>query len=136
MSRSLLRLYPAAYRASCGQEILDVHRELTTDLPRAARLRADAELVAHALRVRLGLDSASPGGQFAALAAPFALAVALAHSGIQLMSWYAGMALSPGPTWRHVASTSGLDALNLLFLAAVCAGAFVALAWRWLPGAV
>jgi hypothetical protein len=72
MTDPLLRLYPAAYRAAYGREILDVHREMTMDLPRVARLRADADLVAHALRVRSGLDSASPGGRFFALTAPFA----------------------------------------------------------------
>jgi hypothetical protein len=55
VSDPLVRLYPAAYRAAYGQEIIDVHREMTADMPRPARLRADADLAAHALRVRLGL---------------------------------------------------------------------------------
>lgn len=76
MTDPLLRLYPAAYRAAYGQEIVDVHREMTADMPRAARLRADADLATHAVRVRLGLDSASRAGRFFALAAPFALAAA------------------------------------------------------------
>jgi hypothetical protein len=93
---SLLRLYPGGYRTAHGQEILDVHRELTMDLSWPARLRADADLIAHALRVRVGLDSASSGGRFFALATPFALAVTSAYAAIQLMRWYAGIALSPG----------------------------------------
>lgn len=105
MSDNLLRLYPAGYRDAHGREILDVHREMTMDLPLAARLRADADLIAHALRVRLGLDSASPGGRFFALTTPIALAVAAAYGGIQLMRWYAGVAISPGSTWSHVATT-------------------------------
>ncbi|NEA31456.1 hypothetical protein [Streptomyces sp. SID13031] len=136
MSDPLLRLYPPAYRAAYGHEILDVHREMTMDLPRAARLRADADLVAHALRVRLGLDSASPGGSFFALAAPFALAVAAAYSGIQLMSWYAGVALSPGSTWSHLATMDGPQTLNMLFLAMACVGAIAALLKRWTLGAI
>ncbi|WP_020389797.1 hypothetical protein [Kribbella catacumbae] len=136
MSPALLRLYPAAYRAAYGREILDVHREMTIGLPRAARLRADADLVAHALRVRLGLDSASPGGRFFALAAPFALGVAAAYSGIHLMKWYAGVAISPGSTWSHLATTDGRQGLNVLFLVLACAGAIVALLGRWTPGVV
>lgn len=136
MSHPVLRLYPAAYRAAYGHEILDVHREMTTGLPRTARLRADADLVAHALRVRLGLDSASPGGRFFALAAPFALAVAAAYSGIHLMGWYAGVAISPGSTWSHIATTDGPRALYVLSLAMMCAGAIVALIGRWMSGAV
>ncbi|MFE0043876.1 permease [Streptomyces albireticuli] len=49
----VLRLYPAGYRSVCGEESGDVHREMVADMPRAARLRADADLAAHALRVRL-----------------------------------------------------------------------------------
>jgi hypothetical protein len=136
MSHPLLRLYPATYRAAYGREILDVHREMTMDLPRAARLRADADLVAHALRVRLGIDSASSGGRFFALTAPFALAVAAAYCGIHLMSWDAGVAISPGSTWSHLATTPGPQALNVLFLAMVCIGAIVALPRWWMAGAI
>lgn len=134
MTDPLLRLYPAAYRAAYGHEILDVHRELTMDLPRLARLRADADLVAHALRVRLGLDSASAAGGFFASAAPFALAVAAAYCGIQLMRWYAGVALSPGSTWSHLAVMDGPQVLNVLFPAMACVGAVTALLRRGTPG--
>ncbi|WP_433005215.1 hypothetical protein [Kribbella sp. CA-294648] len=130
----LLRIYPAAYRAAYGEEILDVHRELTLDLPRTARLRADADLLAHALRVRLGLDSASPGGRFFALAAPLALGVTAAYGGIQLMSWYAGVAISPGSTWSHLATTDGPQALQVLSLALMCVGAITALLKRTTAG--
>jgi hypothetical protein len=136
MSDPLLRLYPAGYRAAYGREILDVHREMTMDLPRMARLRADADLIAHALRVRLGLDSASPGGRFFAITAPFALAVAAAYGGIQLMRWYAGIAISPGSSWSHLATVDGPQALNLLLLALLPVGAILALTRRWMPGRI
>ncbi|MEU4392167.1 hypothetical protein [Kribbella sp. NPDC023855] len=131
----LLRIYPAAHRAAYGEEILDVHREMTLDLSRPARLRADADLLAHALRVRLGLDSASPGGRFFALAAPLALGVTAAYGGIQLRSWYAGVAISPGSTWSHLATTDGRQALQVLFLTSMCLGAIIALLGRRSTGA-
>ncbi|WP_328324816.1 hypothetical protein OHA70_34245 [Kribbella sp. NBC_00382] len=136
MSDNLLRLYPAGYRDAHGREILDVHREMTMDLPLAARLRADADLIAHALRVRLGLDSASPGGRFFALTTPIALAVAAAYGGIQLMRWYAGVAISPGSTWSHVATTDAPQALNLLLLTLIPLGAILTLTHRWPPGRI
>ncbi|WP_328988518.1 hypothetical protein OG394_20070 [Kribbella sp. NBC_01245] len=135
MRESLLQLYPAAYRTAHGQEIVDVHRELTEGLPRAARLRADADLVAHALRVRLRLDSASPAGRLFVLAAPFALAVGAVNSGIHLMTWYTGIALSPGSVWSHLSTTDGMWALHVLLLAMVCVGAIIALSGRWALGA-
>ncbi|MEV8372292.1 hypothetical protein AB0P21_06115 [Kribbella sp. NPDC056861] len=136
MTDPLLRLYPPGYRAAHGVEILEVHRELTMDLPRVARLRADADLVAHALRVRLGLDSASAAGRFFALAAPFALGVAAAYGGIHLMKWYAGVALSPGSTWSHLAAMDVAGALNVVLLGMVSAGAVAALVRWWVPGMV
>ncbi len=134
MSDPLLRLYPAGYRAAYGREILDVHREMTEGLSRIARLRADADLVAHALRVRLGLDSASPGGGFFAIAAPLALGVAAAYSGMQLMRWYAGVAISPGSTWSQLVTTDGREGFIVLCLAMACVGAIVALLGRWVAG--
>lgn len=131
----LVRAYPGDYRAAYGHEIVAVHRELTMDLPRLARFRADTDLLAHALRVRLGLDSASPGGRFFALAAPLALGVTAAYAGIQLMNWYAGVAISPGSTWSHIATTDGLHALRVLFLTSMCLGAIIALLSRWTVGA-
>jgi hypothetical protein len=130
MSDRLLRLYPAGYRAAYGQEILGVHREMTMDLPWTARVRADADLVAHALRVRLGLDPVSTGGRFFALTTPFALAVAAAYGGIRLMNWYAGVAISPGSTWSQVVTIDAREAINVLFLALTCVGAIIALIRR------
>ncbi|WP_157246912.1 hypothetical protein [Nonomuraea typhae] len=135
MSDSLVRLYPAAYRAAYGQEIIDVHREMTADMPWPARLRADADLAAHALRVRLGLDSASPAGRFFALAAPFALAAGAVAGGLHLARWYAGLVLSPAPIWVQLSTMGGAWALYLLFSLLVCVGAVMALTGRWGPGA-
>ncbi|MEW1723107.1 hypothetical protein [Streptomyces sp. NPDC093109] len=127
----LWRLYPPAYRAAHGREIIDVHRELTADLPRAARLRADAELAAHAVRVRLRLDSASPAGRFLALAAPFALAAGAVDAGVRLTGWYATLVRSPAPAWVQLsAGTEGYWALYMLLSALVCVGAVVALTGR------
>ncbi|GAA3584517.1 hypothetical protein [Kribbella ginsengisoli] len=127
-------MYPAGYREAYGREILDVHRDLTMDLPLPARLRADADLIAHALRVRLGLDSASPAGRFIALTTPFSLAVAAAYAGIQLMRWYAGIALSPGSTRSHLATIDIPQALNILQLALITTGAILTLTRRWPAG--
>ncbi|WP_172384685.1 hypothetical protein [Streptomyces sp. MNP-20] len=130
----VLRLYPADYRSTYGEEIVDVHREMTTDLPRAARLRADADLAAHALRVRLRLDSASGGGRFFAVAAPFALAAAAVGNGLVLTRWYAGLVISPAPAWLQLTHMDLAEALHLMCSLAVCVGTIVALAGRWVLG--
>ncbi|MFF1817840.1 hypothetical protein ACFVWG_11130 [Kribbella sp. NPDC058245] len=127
-----MRLYPPSYRAAA--EILDVHREMTVGLPWPARVRADADLLAHALRVRLKLDSASAGGRFFELAAPFALAVAAAYGGICLMGWYAGVAISPGSTWNHLKTLDLALGLNVLFPLLMCIGGIVALLKYWRVG--
>lgn len=111
-----------------------MHREITADLTRPARLRADADLVAHALRVRLGLDSASPAGRFLALAAPFALAAGAVGSGLHLTRWYAELVLSPAPVWVQLSAMDGPWALSLLLSLLVCVGAIIALTGRWVPG--
>lgn len=131
MSDPIVRLYPAAYRAAYGQEIIDVHREMTADMPCPARLRADADLVAHALRVRLGLDSASPAGRVFALAAPFALAAGAVDGGLHLTRWYAGLVLSPAPVWVQLSAMDGAWSLYLLLSLLVCVGAVIALTGRW-----
>ncbi|QDQ09372.1 hypothetical protein [Streptomyces spectabilis] len=134
MNDRMLRLYPAGYRSAYGEEIVDVHREMTADLPRAARLRADADLAAHALRVRLGLDSASRGGRFFAVAAPFTLAATAVSNGLVLTRWYAGLVISPAPAWTQLSHTDLPVALHLMFSLSVCVGAIVALTGRWVLG--
>ncbi|MBZ3900122.1 hypothetical protein [Streptomyces griseiscabiei] len=114
---------------------MDVHREMTADMPCAARLRADADLVAHALRVRLGLDSASPAGRFFALAAPFALAAGAVAGGLHLTRWYAGLVLSPAPVRVQLSAMDAASTLSLLLSLLVCVGAVIALTGRWGTGA-
>ncbi|WP_369216008.1 hypothetical protein [Streptomyces flavofungini] len=134
MNEFLVRLYPAAYRAAHGQEIIDVHREMTADLSRPARLRADADLLAHALRVRSGLDPASPAGRFFALAAPFALAASAVECGLRVTRWYAGLVFPPGPVRAHLLFLDGAECLFMLLSLLVCVGAVIALTGRWRPG--
>ncbi|MCU4745411.1 MULTISPECIES: hypothetical protein [Streptomyces] len=134
MSRGPVRLYPAGYRAVHGPEIAETHRELTAGLSRAARLRADADLAAHALRMRLGLDPASPGGRLFALAAPFALATAAVVAGLELTGWYRTLVLSPTTLRAMVAGTGAAWGLYLLCSLLVCGGAIVALTGRWVAG--
>ncbi|MER5782331.1 hypothetical protein ABT104_11495 [Streptomyces mobaraensis] len=131
----LVRLYPAAYRAAYGQEIVDVHREMTAGMPCVARLRADADLAAHALRVRTRLDSASSAGRLFALAAPFALAAAAVDSGLRLTRWYAGLVLSPAPVRVQLAALDGSWTLYLLLSLLVCVGAVTGLTGRRALGA-
>ncbi|CAM5723550.1 hypothetical protein SHIRM173S_12133 [Streptomyces hirsutus] len=103
-------------------------------MPGPARLRAGADLAAHALRVRLGLDSASSAGRFFALAAPFALAAGAVASGLHLTRWYAGLVLSPAPVWVQLSAMDGARSLYMLLSLLVCVGAVTALTGRWGPG--
>ncbi|GLF96854.1 hypothetical protein [Streptomyces yaizuensis] len=135
MNDRLLRLYPSAYRASYGQEIADTHRELTAGAPRAVRLRADADLAAHALRVRFGLDAAAPAGRLFALAAPLALAVGAVVCGLRLARWYITLIISPTPAPIALTTMEPRDVLGLLLALCVCVGAVTALTGRWAVGA-
>ncbi|MCX4960577.1 hypothetical protein [Streptomyces virginiae] len=67
MSRRLLRLYPAGFRRAFGDEATEGGGPVT-------RLREAADIVAHALRLRLGVGSAHRGGRLFAATAPFASA--------------------------------------------------------------
>ncbi|MHC3454017.1 hypothetical protein [Streptomyces prasinus] len=111
-----------------------MHREMTADMSAPARLRAGADLAAHALRVRLGLDSASPAGRFFALAAPFALAAVAVVGGLHLTRWYAGLVLSPAPVGVQLSATDGAWILYMLCSLLVCVGAITALTGRWGTG--
>jgi hypothetical protein len=64
------------------------------------------------------------------------VAVAAAYGGIQLMKWYAGVALSPGSTGSHLAAMDLTGSLNVLFLGMLSAGAVVALVRWWVPGVI
>ncbi|MER6388545.1 hypothetical protein ABT236_08710 [Streptomyces sp. NPDC001523] len=70
---NLLRLYPASYRREFGDEIADAHRQATDGASRTARMREAADIVGHALRMRLGLGSAGRSGRLLSAVAPFAV---------------------------------------------------------------
>ncbi|MER5869792.1 hypothetical protein [Streptomyces sp. NPDC002044] len=70
---ALLKLYPAAYRHTFGDEIADAYREATDGASRPARIREAADVAGHALRMRLGIGSAGRAGRLLAALAPFAV---------------------------------------------------------------
>ncbi|MFD7508532.1 hypothetical protein ACFV5N_04175 [Streptomyces sp. NPDC059853] len=127
MTGRLTRLYPAGYRAAYGAEIAATHRELTAGLGRVARWRADAELAGHAVRVRLGLDAAAPGGRLLACAAPFALAAGAVVGALEITRWYTGLVVSPAPASLLLITLDPGWALHLLCSLLLCVGAVVAL---------
>ncbi|MFF4402986.1 hypothetical protein [Streptomyces sp. NPDC001404] len=83
-----LSLYPRAYRAAHGEEIAAHYAESTADASRPERWREEADLAAHALRLRFRLTSDHSGGRALATAAPYAAvgaAVYAALVGVQLV---------------------------------------------------
>ncbi|MFD9013952.1 hypothetical protein ACFV0A_33585, partial [Streptomyces sp. NPDC059552] len=70
MNPRLLRLYPAAFRSAFGDEMVEAHRLATENAGPVTRLREAGDIVAHALRLRLGIASAQRGGRLFAAAAP------------------------------------------------------------------
>ncbi|MER5782334.1 hypothetical protein ABT104_11510 [Streptomyces mobaraensis] len=132
MNPVLLRLYPAGFRRAFGEEIAESYREATEGAGRRARLREAADIAAHAVRLRLGLGSAHPGGRLAAVTAPFALAATATYAAFNLIvsagDWYA----------MYTAGTAGdfgvFAALTNGWYLLVLVGAVVALAGHYLPG--
>ncbi|MGW2860077.1 hypothetical protein [Streptomyces sp. NPDC001205] len=132
MNPVLLYLYPAGFRRAFGEEIAASYREAVEGAGRGARIRETADVVAHALRLRLGVGSAHPGGRLFAAAAPFALASAATYAAFNLSAgiadWYvmraAGTAGGLGPL------VTLTDACSLLTLI----GAVVALAGSYRAG--
>ncbi|WP_030731650.1 hypothetical protein [Streptomyces sp. NRRL S-237] len=86
MSLRLLRLYPADFRRAFGDEVAEAYREATEGAGPITRLREAADIVAHALRLRLGVGSAHLGGRLFAATAPFALAATGAYAAFLLAS--------------------------------------------------
>ncbi|MFJ7591264.1 hypothetical protein ACIQZO_28585 [Streptomyces sp. NPDC097617] len=86
MNPRLLRLYPAGFRRAFGDEIAEAYREATEDAGPVTRLWEAGDIVAHALRLRLGVGSAHRGGRLFAVTAPFALAATGAHAAFLLAS--------------------------------------------------
>ncbi|MEU8455994.1 hypothetical protein [Streptomyces griseoaurantiacus] len=118
----LLRLYPRRYRRENGAEILAVHQEAAAHLTRLGRVRDTADIAAHALRMRLGLTSATAAGRLLAEAGPLAAGAAAAYCGLHLSRWYVSTVVSPGPVHLEADSASVLlFAAALAFVGAVTA---------------
>ncbi|MFE9926543.1 hypothetical protein ACFYQA_34800 [Streptomyces sp. NPDC005774] len=135
MIERVLRLYPAAYRRAHGGEIAATYREMTAGEPPSSRLREGAGLAAHAVRMRMGLGSATRVARVLAQAYPFALATSAAACGLYLLRWYAGVVASPTPLWVQLGTDlSGTWGVLLVSSLIVFAGAASALAGRWRTG--
>ncbi|MET4925986.1 hypothetical protein P3L51_27160 [Streptomyces sp. PSRA5] len=135
MIRLILRLYPPRYRRDLGEEILAVCRLTSADSSRTGRFREAADIAAHAVRMRLGLSSATAAGRLLASAAPYAVGAAAAGCGVHVTRWYAGVVASPSPV--HL-SLLPADAWSALLLASVLVvvGAITALTGRWHGGVI
>ncbi|MBX7466715.1 hypothetical protein ACFW17_09965 [Streptomyces sp. NPDC058961] len=132
MNPVLLRLYPAGFRRAFGDEIAESYREATAGAGSRARLREAADVVAHALRLRLGIGSAHSAGRLLATAAPFSLAATAAYAAFNLVGsagdWY--VMRTAGAAGDAGALTTLMNAGYLLTLI----GAVVALTGRHVPG--
>lgn len=130
MTPPLLRLYPAGFRRAFGDELAEAYREATEGAGRAARFREACDVVAHALRLRLGLGSAQRGGRLLGAAAPFALAATAAYAAFDLVSVLSDRIVSGDPDFLVPLSyvLGGCDLLALV-------GAVVALGGRYVAGA-
>lgn len=129
MIRAVLRLYPRRYREERGEEILQLHRDMTRGAPLPARAGELADITAHALRVRARVDSSSLAGRYAAVAAPFVVAAALITSGAELGRWYRAVVDSPGAPY-----VGGLHGLVLAASVLVFVGGVATLTGRWAAG--
>lgn len=86
MNPRLLRLYPAEFRRAFGEEMSEAYREATEGAGPLTRLREGCDVVAHAVRLRLGVGSAHRGGRLLAATAPFLLAATGARAAFLLAS--------------------------------------------------
>ncbi|MEV7872540.1 hypothetical protein AB0P17_41995 [Streptomyces sp. NPDC088124] len=127
----LLRLYPREYRREFGAEIVAVHEQAAAEASPAGRLREVADIAGHAVRMRLGVSSATAAGRLLASAAPFAVGAAVAGSAVRLSRWGIAAVVSPGPVYFSA------DAWGALLLASVLVlvGGVTALTGRWPAGA-
>ncbi|MCJ0870857.1 hypothetical protein [Streptomyces sp. AP-93] len=125
---ALVRLYPAAYRREFGDEISEAFREATREAGTPARVREGADVLGHALRMRLGLGSGGRAGRLLAALAPFALiavgASALSWAGVMRSALFSAEPGEVGPAFA---------ALVAAYLVTVL-GAFLGLAGRWSAG--
>ncbi|MFE1874001.1 hypothetical protein ACFW9N_24480 [Streptomyces sp. NPDC059496] len=130
MNLRLLRLYPAGFRRAFGDEMAEAYREATEDAGPLTRLREAGDIVAHALRLRLGVGSAQRGGRLFAAAAPFALAATGAHAAFLLASTLNRAYVTGRPDFETPLgyAMNGFSVLTLI-------GAVVALSGRFAAGA-
>jgi hypothetical protein len=91
--RTLLRAYPARYRAERGEEILGTLLDLAGPDRRSPRISDAADLVASGLRYRLGMGTVAGLDGGLATAAPIALCVA---AGISAFAWWRVEPVTPG----------------------------------------
>ncbi|MFG2989568.1 hypothetical protein ACGFZK_09830 [Streptomyces sp. NPDC048257] len=130
MNLRLLRLYPAGFRRAFGDEIAEAYREATEGAGPFTRLREAGDIVAHALRLRLGVGSAHRGGRLFAAAAPFALAATGAHAAFLLASTLNRAYVTGRPDFETPLGYA-MNGFHLLTLV----GAVVALSGRFAVGA-
>ncbi|MFI7360172.1 hypothetical protein ACIBTP_40415 [Streptomyces avidinii] len=130
MNPRLLRLYPAGFRRAFGDEVAEAYREATEGAGPVTRLREAGDIVAHALRLRLGVGSAHRGGRLFAAAAPFALAATGAHAAFLLASTLNLAYVTGRPDFETPLgyAINGFHVLTLI-------GAVVALSGRFAVGA-
>ncbi|MFB6482284.1 hypothetical protein ACFCXF_33590 [Streptomyces virginiae] len=126
MSPRLLRLYPAGFRRAFGDEVAEAYREATEGAGPITRLREALDIVAHALRLRLGVGSAHRGGRLFAATAPFALAATGAYAAFLLAStlnlaYVVGLPDLQAPLGYAM---SGFSALTLLGSVSALGGRF------------
>ncbi|WP_404815324.1 hypothetical protein [Streptomyces thermolineatus] len=128
----LLRLYPAAYRQAHGDEIAAIHAEATAGAGPVGRLREDADVAAHALRVRLRITSTDPAGRLLAAAAPYAVAGSAAWAALAVVRVVAESRGGWGGAAVPLLGPAGL--LLLIAGAATAVAAVCAAAGRWRSG--
>ncbi len=109
-----------------------MYRESVADAHAVERVREAADIAGHALRMRLGVSSATGAGRLLAEAAPQVAGVAAAYCGLHVSRWYVAGSLSPTfPPFEADAWT-----VRLFASALVTIGAVTALTSRWRAGGV
>ncbi|MET8752211.1 hypothetical protein ABZW32_19220 [Streptomyces sp. NPDC004667] len=112
----LIALFPRKYRQAHGEEMASLYALSTERAGSAARFREALDLVAHALRTRLGVTSAHRVGPVIAFALPFLLVTLAGQrvAGLPDLLRAGGSAGFPGSWWLAAGVPVALTA------AAVC----------------
>ncbi|MFE2165072.1 hypothetical protein ACFXB3_08360 [Streptomyces sp. NPDC059447] len=126
---ALVKLYPTAYRQEFGDEIAGAYREATRGAALPTRVREAVDVAGHALRMRLGLGSATRAGRLLAALAPFAAVTV----GATALSWARLMGRAT-VTAVVTADVGPAFALPVAAQLVTLLGAFLALAGRWAVG--